>query len=200
MKLFVKSFLKRTPGCQKLVRLLRGQTLETPRDRLLKKMPKNCVCAEVGVHEGQFSEAILCVTRPTKLHLIDPWKYMTEKRMDRRGLAAPPRAAKTRWTFAVHRGFSSYVASTFTDGYFDWVYVDGNHLYEYVKQDLELFYPKLKPGGVLAGDDYGIEGWWQDGVTRAVAEFVAQRPFLDLQVIGDQFVIVTPGSGMPVPP
>lgn len=36
----------------------------------------------------------------------------------------------------------------------DWVYIDGNHEYEHVIADLEVFYRKLKSGGILAGDDY----------------------------------------------
>ena len=42
--------------------------------------------------------------------------------------------------------------------YFDWIYIDGNHTYEYVKQDLEGYRPKVKPGGYMAGDDYGTKG------------------------------------------
>jgi hypothetical protein len=43
-----------------------------------------------------------------------------------------------------------------------------------VLRDLESYYPKVKQGGYLAGDDYGVEGWWKDGVTRAVEEFAAR--------------------------
>src|SRR5262245_4949992 len=43
------------------------------RDFLLELMPKNGVCVEVGVFDGVLSERILALTKPTKLHLIDPW-------------------------------------------------------------------------------------------------------------------------------
>jgi len=37
---------------------------------------------------------------------------------------------------------------------FDFIYVDALHLYEAVKEDITLWLPKVKPGGILAGDDY----------------------------------------------
>jgi hypothetical protein len=76
----------------------------------------------------------------------------------------------------VHRTFSSSIYDDFEDHYFDWLSLDGNHLYEFVKQDLELYYPKVKPGGCIAGDDYGARGWWENGVQRAVEEFVQHKP------------------------
>jgi hypothetical protein len=42
------------------------------RDPLLELMPSDAVCAEIGVHLGDFSERILTFTRPRVLHLIDP--------------------------------------------------------------------------------------------------------------------------------
>ena len=91
---------------------------------------------------------------------------------------------------AVHRGYSSDIVNEFSDDYFDWIYIDGNHLYDYVKQDLELYYPKVKPGGYITGDDYGVEGWWSNGVQKAVDEFVGQRSCrLRLELIGTQFII-----------
>ncbi len=68
----------------------------------------------------------------------------------------------------VHRAFSGSIYDIFEDYYFDWIYIDGNHLYEFVKQDLQLYYPKVKPGGCITGDDYGAQGWWENGVQRAV--------------------------------
>lgn len=41
------------------------------RDFLLKQMPKNSICAEVGVYKGKLSERILKLTNPKKLVLID---------------------------------------------------------------------------------------------------------------------------------
>jgi cephalosporin hydroxylase len=68
----------------------------------------------------------------------------------------------------VHRLAAAEAAAEFADEYFDWIYIDGNHQYEFVLLDLESYYPKVKAGGFLVGDDYGVEGWWHGGVTRAV--------------------------------
>jgi hypothetical protein len=57
-----------------------------------------------------------------------------------------------------------------------------------VKKDLEVFALKVKPGGLLAGDDYGVRGWWEHGVTRAVDEFVARGTFEPLR-LGHVFVL-----------
>ena len=81
------------------------------------------------------------------------------------------------------------MAREFAVHYFDWIYIDGNHLYDFVKQDLELYYPKVKPGGFLTGDDYGAKGRWGDGVERAVADFVASTSSLTLNVTGKRFII-----------
>ena len=70
----------------------------------------------------------------------------------------------------------------------DWAYVDGDHTYEAVLADLRAFWTLIRDGGCLAGDDYGIKGWWNDGVTRAVDEFAASVDRSPL-IIGSQFLI-----------
>jgi predicted O-methyltransferase YrrM len=55
----------------------------------------------------------------------------------------------------------------FADEQFDFIFVDGGHEYESAKADIEAWYPKLKVGGVMAGDDY--HPVWE-GVMRAVDE------------------------------
>lgn len=178
------------------------------RDYLLHKMPDASVCAEIGVHEGDFSRQILDSVKPYRLHLIDPWEHAEEYPNALFGGQAPSgqasldeRYEQVRDRFAgeieagqieIHRDYSSSAAEAFKDSYFDWVYIDGNHLYEFVKQDLELYCPKVKPGGYIAGDDYGGRGWWDNGVQKAVDEFVEQRPELALEVINKQFIIRLP--------
>jgi hypothetical protein len=82
------------------------------------------------------------------------------------------------------------VLPKFEDAYFDWVYVDGNHSYDYVMRDLQLCRMKVKPGGIIAGDDYT---WGeQEGfpVKRAVHDFTAQCYLADrLELIDSQFII-----------
>ena len=54
----------------------------------------------------------------------------------------------------------------------DFVYIDGNHEYEYVKKDLELYYPKLRTGGVLCGNDFTP---MHLGVVNSVLEFAKDK-------------------------
>ena len=78
----------------------------------------------------------------------------------------------------------------FKDNYFDFVYIDGDHSYEFVKKDLEGFLPKIKKGGYLTVDDYAF---WKIvlgyGVKKAVDEFVRNHKKIDLRVDGGQAIL-----------
>jgi predicted O-methyltransferase YrrM len=52
----------------------------------------------------------------------------------------------------------------------DFVFIDAAHDYESVKRDIAAWTPKVKPGGVIAGHDRGMEG-----VARAVREAFGNR-------------------------
>jgi hypothetical protein len=59
----------------------------------------------------------------------------------------------------------------------DFAYLDGRHDYESVKEDLEAWYDKVRPGGILAGHDYldGVLPEGVFGVKSAVDEFFAAK-------------------------
>lgn len=59
-------------------------------------------------------------------------------------------------------------ARTFADGSLDFVYIDGNHTRESVLEDCRAWWPKIKPGGTLAGHDYDVHF---PEVVAAVTEF-----------------------------
>ncbi len=178
-----------------------------PRRFVLQRMPVGGVCAEIGVYKGSFSARIMRATRPRRLHLIDPWRFEADGRyrcswyggwkggsqahMDavHEGVLARFRGEIAAGLAIVHRAPSADAASAFGDDYFDWVYIDGNHLYEYVRRDLETFFPKVKAGGWIAGDDYGVTGWWDGGVTRAVDEFATPDRFATILFRNHQFVL-----------
>lgn len=176
-----------------------------PRLLLLEKMPKTAVCAEIGVWKGDFSELIRSMTLPRKLHLIDPWKFQGEfpERMYGGSVAKEQsdmdriyEHVRNRFNdyqnIILHRGKSEKVLQDFENAYFDWVYIDGNHYYEYVLNDLQICLSKVKPGGIIAGDDYT---WGEkDGfpVKRAVQDFINRNNLKsNLELIGSQFIIKT---------
>jgi predicted O-methyltransferase YrrM len=82
-------------------------------------------------------------------------------------------------------------ASTFQDAYFDWVYIDGDHSYSAVMNDLFAWSTKVKPGGILCGDDL----YWRDesrrpSVSSAVADFAREINRLYDIILPDQFMFV----------
>lgn len=89
----------------------------------------------------------------------------------------------------IHRGYSDQVCDIFEDDYFDWIYIDGNHMYEFVRKDLELYYHKVKHGGIIAGDDYVEGGWWQGGVRKAVDEFIASEHVRVVELKDTQYML-----------
>lgn len=173
------------------------------RNFLLKEIPKGGICAEIGVWKGEFSERILKVARPGQLHLIDPWVFQPGyPNRDYGGREAKnqsdmdmmynqvDRRFGNRCEVTMHRGYSQDVAPVFPNNYFDWVYIDGDHSYEAVKLDLELYSPKVKPGGYITGDDYE----WET-VKRAVDEFVKTNTSVRRKLIKNhQYVLVRVGD------
>jgi hypothetical protein len=179
---------------------------------LLEMFPSGSVGAEVGVHRGDFSRAILDTVAPARLHLIDPWHHEPsptydlalyggrakdgQAEMDARYEQVLARFAPEieAGQITVHRAPSADALRSLPDESLDWVYIDGNHLYEYVAVDLELGFAKTRPGGLVTGDDYRDGGWWEGGVKRAVDE-VAERGTARLLLVRDgQFVFEKPGS------
>ena len=58
-------------------------------------------------------------------------------------------------------------------GYFDCVFLDASHYYEDIKEDLELWHPLVRKGGIIGGHDYG--GQRMCGVKKAVDEFYGKE-------------------------
>src|SRR4051812_23165004 len=46
----------------------------TNREELIRQLPQHKVIAEIGVNRGEFSEVLLKIAEPKKLHLIDSWE------------------------------------------------------------------------------------------------------------------------------
>ena len=54
----------------------------------------------------------------------------------------------------ITRGSSTDVANIIKDGSLDWVYLDGDHTYKGINEDMSAWFPKIRKGGVISGHDY----------------------------------------------
>jgi hypothetical protein len=177
------------------------------RATLLEILPRGSVGAEIGVHLGDFSDDILRIVAPARFYLVDPWEHFDtpaykhawygggakggQNEMDERYESVLVRFRREidAGQVLVHRGFSNDFGLTLPADHLDWVYIDGDHTYEFVKRDLELFFGKLKPGGHLIGDDYHDGGWWAGGVKKAVDEFMRTYPVDIVTLKYEQFML-----------
>lgn len=168
----------------------------------LKYIKEGDICAEVGVWRGDLTSEIL-KRKPSKLHLIDPWKTqdvikrcynIEQEKMDKIYKNVLDEFDNLS-NVEIHREFSTNVS--LPTEYFDWVYIDADHSYDAVKKDLEFYYPLIKKGGYLCGDDYGLweykpkKGFGSDGAggpKPAVDEFVKSHN-LEIEIIKTQYVI-----------
>lgn len=136
--------------------------------------------AEIGVAGGRFSKALCDVNPGLKLHLVDPWERYKgnprgglQSQHDRNWDLAHERLANHDVVF--HKGFSMDIVKEFEDESLDFVYIDGNHGYEYVRDDLREWSKKVKKGGIISGHDYYSFRW--AGVIEAVDEFVKEHNY-----------------------
>jgi len=123
------------------------------------------VGVEVGVHKGYYSK-VLCEAIPDlKLTCVDYWTGKTEPLYDKAVELLAPYNTK------LVKGTSMDIVKTIPDGSLDFVYIDANHSYDYVKEDIEEWTKKVKIGGIVSGDDYYVFPSGNDGVVKALDEY-----------------------------
>lgn len=136
---------------------------------------KNPICVEVGTFKGGNALRILKKLKPSTLYVVDPWleeAYTDYKKgtVNECYIEAMNRLMKyiKRGLVKVIRDYSITAIGKIPKA--DFIYLDGNHTYEYLKKEIPLYWNKLNHGGILAGHDIGLPE-----VARAVSEFVAEK-------------------------
>ncbi|MFN4172521.1 MAG: class I SAM-dependent methyltransferase [Pseudorhodobacter sp.] len=172
------------------------------RGRLLARMPKGAKVAEIGVWEGNFSRRILEICEPAELHLIDPWLYQPEFGNTGFGRKKNEHLMEVKYQDVVaafkddprvriQRATSEDALSALPDGSLDWVYIDGNHNEPFVGNDLALCLQKVKPDGIITGDDFNWQAEASGApVKRAVEALVDQLgDQAKLTLMANQYII-----------
>ncbi len=135
---------------------------------------------EIGVNRGETSQLFRNLFPQAQLFLVDPWQ-LTSNYL----LSGTPISRKNRHYAQAYHHVStlfqddpqvtiyrmpSTQAAALVPNEIDLVFIDGNHEYAEVKQDIQSWLPKVRRGGLLAGHDYAPNIPMFSGVKAAVDE------------------------------
>lgn len=145
---------------------------ESVYDDLVGSIPDGGIFVECGAWLGK-SSAYLCdiSNDRIKIYIVDHWLGSINERLTTHKLANTHDIYKIFCSnmgdrkFTALRMSSVEASTTFDDQSCDVVYIDMEHTYDAVKQDIACWLPKIKQNGILAGHDYD----WPE-VKRAVLE------------------------------
>lgn len=137
-------------------------------------------CAEIGIGYGFHAKEILMNTELESLYLIDPYIHYPNDgfpndvkklfgNFDNLAKNVKKNLEPYNHRYTWFRQPSVTIKNDqISDGSLDLVFIDADHSYEAVIQDLEFWYKKIRSGGWLLGDDYNS---CHPGTTKAVNEF-----------------------------
>lgn len=138
----------------------------------------NALFVEVGSWQGKSASfmavEILNQNKTIKLHCVDTWEgsieHKDEEIIQSKSLYSTflSNIEPVKDVITPVRLASRDAARTYKDNSIDFVFIDAAHDYESVREDIYSWYPKVKPGGVIAGHD---KTW--PGVVKAVNEFIS---------------------------
>ncbi len=123
---------------------------------------------EVGVGKGEHARTILSKYLG-HLYLVDPWVMQDPQEYEDISNSEDHESNLYTCTanlseygsrYSIVRKKSLLAVNDFENESLDFVYIDANHKYSFVKSDIQAWFPKIRTGGILSGHDYFID--WQD--------------------------------------
>lgn len=166
---------------------------------MLQEIPPGGECCEVGVFAGDFSREIFRICEPSRLVLIDTfaaWSFSCDEHGGNpRTLSGDEMMKAARELAAqcdgvdIRQGRSADILPTLADNSLDFIYLDADHSYSGVKEDLAHAWRIVRYGGFIAGHDYTLNAercvdakhYPNFGVKQAVDEFLDEH---DLMLYG----------------
>jgi hypothetical protein len=137
--------------------------------------------AEIGVAEGNYSEVLLKANPECELLLVDPWHAYSDNPQNKSKEKHELAYTETLRKIAPYRGATTAmktsmdavreIADKLPNHLLDFCYIDGNHLFDYVIQDLIEWSKRVRSGGIVSGDDWyqlDQKRWVGGGVVEAV--------------------------------
>jgi SAM-dependent methyltransferase len=117
--------------------------------------------AEIGTEHGRYAERLCNVIPNLKLYCIDPYLVYPyydgqkeQKEVNKFYEEAERRLAP--FNHEILKMTSMEAVKNFEPNSLDFVFVDGNHFFEYVVNDIIHWSRIVKPGGIIYGHDYSL--------------------------------------------
>ena len=151
-------------------------------DKMVEVANDNCVFVEVGAWFGKSTNHLAKKIRESKKNIhfttVDTWKGTDDE--DIHQTIVGSFSGDIFYEFIDNTIYSNNygqietikdtsrnAANNFANNSIDYIMLDAGHSYDALKDDLKVWYNKVKPGGIVSGDDYGVFY----GVTQAADEF-----------------------------
>jgi hypothetical protein len=139
--------------------------------------------AEIGVCTGRYSRILLDTIPGVQLLGVDPYRpykgYTDFRRVGTHNtnlnLAREATGDFPNYTLVL--AFGNEASEWIADESLDFIFIDGNHQYPDVKQDIEHWAPKVRKGGIVSGHDYYNFASGRGGVVQAVDEYAAAHGY-----------------------
>jgi hypothetical protein len=130
---------------------------------------------ELGTHNGYslfvMAEAARRLGLETRITALDSWEGDDQAGRYGEDVYAGVQQVATEYPGMIEliRGYFSDSAARIDDGTVDLIHIDGRHGYEDVREDFELYLPKLSPRGVVIFHDthefqegFGVHRFWDE--------------------------------------
>ncbi len=157
---------------------------------------KKLIGVEIGVYRGEHLLSMLKNLDVRKIYAIDPYLEYSENGMTQHNLSNAQKIMLRKLgeedrVEIIYKKSSKAHEQIPND--LDFVYIDGSHDYENVKRDINIYYEKVKIGGVFGGDDffngYGKAKLEHTGLINAVLEFI-NKFNLQLYISGREWWVI----------
>lgn len=179
------------PGPQLHPRLLKNARVLQHRNAILPLLPKHKTIVEIGVALGDFSEQIIKICKPSSFIAIDIFQIHTQETIWGKSTKEIFNHGShlDYFTKRFQREINSEVVSILEgdsvvsleklpDHSVDIVYIDANHSYEAVSNELTIVKRKIKDTGYIILNDYTLVDPFMItpyGVIQATNEFMIEE-------------------------
>lgn len=146
--------------------------------------------AEIGVEQGVFSETICKSNGGLLLYCVDAWTphkeyrdHITQSKFD--SFYSTTKERLKEYHTILIRKFSMDAVKSFAPESLDFVYIDANHRYSNVYEDITEWSGRVRSGGIVSGHDYIDRKFPKDhNVIGAVNDYVRDNNISPLYLFG----------------